>query len=294
MLDFRPVTVADKELVLSNIPQPCKKMCDFSFGNLVAWGVAENTRVAQQNGFVFLRSRFNGVKSYAFPWGNGNIADALEVLKEDSLERGGKLSFYCVAEEQLSVLSKIYGGRLKVQEQRDFFDYVYLRGNLATLKGRKYHSKKNHVNSFCKKNDYSFEELNDKNRDECLRFSHEWHKNGPRNPKLDEEMLVIDKAFGNIESLGLTGGIVRVNGKIVAYALGEPMADGETYCTHFEKASPEYPAAYAVINKLFAEKMLGEFKYINREDDAGSEGLRKAKTSYHPEYLIKKYYVEII
>ena len=72
------------------------------------------------------------------------------------------------------------------------------------------------------------------------------------------------------------------------------MADGETYCVHFEKASPEIPAAYAAINKLFAENSLGSFKYINREDDAGVEGLRKAKTSYQPEFLVKKYYAKII
>lgn len=294
MLDFKPVEVGDKELISAHIPEACKNMCDFTMGNLVAWGIAENTRVAQKDGFIFLRSRFNGVKSYAFPWGSGDIKNALKILEDDSCERGAELSFYCVAEEQLSVLSGIYGGRVKVQEQRDFFDYVYLCENLATLKGRRYHSKKNHVNSFCKKNNYSFEELNAENVGECLRFSHEWHKNGPRNPKLDEEMLVIDRAFADIESLGLTGALLRVDGKIVAYALGEPMADGETYCTHFEKASPEYPGAYAVINKLLAEKIAGEFKYINREDDAGSEGLRKAKTSYHPEFLVKKYYVEII
>ena len=152
MLDFKPVEVGDKELISAHIPEACKNMCDFTMGNLVAWGIAENTRVAQKDGFIFLRSRFNGVKSYAFPWGSGDIKNALKILEDDSCERGAVLSFYCVAEEQLSVLSGIYGGRVKVQEQRDFFDYVYLCENLATLKGRRYHSKKNHVNSFCKKN----------------------------------------------------------------------------------------------------------------------------------------------
>jgi hypothetical protein len=87
---------------------------------------------------------------------------------------------------------------------------------------------------------------------------------------------------------------VRVDGKIVAYTLGEPMCDGETFCVHFEKASPDFPQAYATINKLFAEKSLVDYKYINREDDAGVEGLRKAKLSYQPELLVKKYYAKII
>lgn len=294
MLKFRPVKITDRELILNNIPESSAQICDFSFGNIFCWSVGENTRIAQKDGFVFLRSRFNGVKSYAFPWGKGDIKIALEIMEADAKERNEAFSFYCLSEEQAEILKKIYGERLALEEQRDFFDYVYLRENLAFLKGRKYHSKKNHVNSFCKKNGFSYEELNGTNLKECLDFSHQWHKSGERNPKLDEEMLVIEKAFEHFNELHLSGALLRVNGKIVAYALGESMPDGKTYCTHFEKASPEYLTAYAVINKLFAENSLSEFQYINREDDAGVENLRKAKNSYHPEYLVKKYYGKIL
>lgn len=293
MLEFELITPDDKELIEENIPASVRNMCDFSFGNLVCWGAVENTRLACSGGFVFLRSRFNGVKAYAFPWGNGELDEAFQLLEADSRERSCKLNFYCVSEEQLEALKARYGERLFIEEQRDFFDYVYARENLAKLKGRKYHSKKNHVNSFLKRYSYAYEKINEKNLQECLEFSRLWHKQGERNPKLDEEKLVIDKAFKHFNDLGLSGALIRVDGKIVAYALGEAMADGETYCTHFEKGSNELPQAYAVINKLFAEVSLEGFKYINREDDAGSEGLRKAKTSYHPEFLVKKYYVEV-
>ncbi len=294
MLDFQPVKIEDRELILGNIPESVAQMCDFSFGNIFCWSVGENTRVAQRDGFVFLRSRFNGVKSYAFPWGKSDIKTALSIIEADARERNADLSFYCLSEEQADILKGFYGDKLLLEEQRDFFDYVYSRESLATLSGRKYHSKKNHVNSFCKKNNFSYEELNESNLSECLEFSHRWHKSGERNPKLDEERLVIDKAFRYFNELHLSGAILRVDDKIVAYALGEAMPDGKTYCTHFEKASPEYLTAYAVINKLFAENSLGDFQYINREDDAGAENLRKAKTSYHPEYLVKKYYGKIL
>jgi hypothetical protein len=72
------------------------------------------------------------------------------------------------------------------------------------------------------------------------------------------------------------------------------MYDGETFCVHFEKADKDFPTAYAAVNKLFAELLVNEYKYINREDDSGVEGLRKAKTSYQPEALVKKYYAKII
>lgn len=294
MLDFQPVKIEDRDLILENIPESVSQICDFSFGNIFCWSVGETTRVAEKDGFLFLRSRFNGIKSYAFPWGKGDTKAALKIIEEDAKERNADFSFYCLSEEQAEILKGIYGARLHLEEQRDFFDYVYLREKLATLSGKKYHSKKNHVNSFCKKNNFSYEELNEENLKECLEFSRLWHKGGERNPKLDEEMLVIEKAFEHFSELNLSGALIRVDGKIVAYALGEGMPDGKTYCTHFEKASPDYLTAYAVINKLFAENSLKEYQYINREDDAGAENLRKAKTSYNPERLIKKYYAKII
>ena len=294
MLDFKSVTIADKNKINNFIPDSCNQICDFSFGNIFSWGVAENTRIAEKDGFLFLRSRFTGVKSYAFPWGQGDIKKALAILSEDARERNADLSFYCLSEEQVDILKSIYGDSFVFEEQRDFFDYVYLSEKLSSLSGRKLHSKKNHVNSFLKKYNYTLEELNKGNLKECLAFSHAWHKNGPRNVKLDEEMIVIEKAFENYFELGLYGVVLKVDGNIIAYALGEPMADGKTFCTHFEKASPDFPTAYAAVNKLFAEKLEKDFQYINREDDAGSEGLRKAKLSYKPEYLVKKYYGKIV
>lgn len=294
MLDFEPVKIEHKDLISEYIPDSASPICDFTFGNIFCWSIAENTRIAMKDGFLFLRSRFNGIKSYAFPWGKGDIKVALKILEEDAKERNAPLSFYCLSEEQTATLKEIYGERFKAWEQRDFFDYVYLKENLAQLKGRKYHSKKNHINSFVKNFNFSYEELNENNLEECLEFSRQWHKNGTRNPKLDEELLVIEKAFKNFAQLGLFGGILRVDGEIVAYALGEKMPDGKTFCTHFEKASPQIPTAYAMINKIFTEKSLVGFEYVNREDDAGEENLRKAKTSYHPEFLVKKYYGKIL
>ncbi len=294
MLDLQHLKKDHKPLVERYIPGDCKKMCDFSFGNLYTWSAAEHTEIAEKDGFLYLRSTFNGVTSYAVPWGDGDINKALEEVRDDALLRGADLSFYCVSESQLASLRSFFGDSIIVNEQRDYFDYVYLRENLATLKGRKFHSKKNHVNSFCKKNNYVYEELSEKNLAECLQFSHSWHMMAESTQRLEAERQVIDCAFKNFSALGFLGALLRVDGNIVAYALGEPMADGETFCVHFEKASPEFPSAYAAINKLFAENSLQKFKYINREDDAGVEGLRKAKLSYQPEFLVKKYYAKVL
>ena len=294
MLDLQHLKTEHKALIEKYIPRECHQMCDFSFGNLYSWSAAEHTEFSEKDGFLYLRSTFNGVTSYAFPWGEGDINIALDEIQRDASEREADLSFYCIAENQLPFLQSFFGDKLIVKEQRDYFDYIYLRENLATLKGRKFHSKKNHVNSFCKKHNYHYEELSESNLTECLAFSHSWHMMSESTQRLEAERQVIDKAFRNFYKLGLKGALLRIDNEIVAYALGEPMCDNETFCVHFEKASPKYPQAYAAINKLFAEKSLGDYKYINREDDAGVEGLRKAKLSYQPEFLVKKYYAKII
>ncbi len=294
MLDLQHIKTEHKSLIDSYIPDYCKKMCEFTFGNLYAWGAAEHTEIAEKDGFLYISATFNGVTSYAVPWGTGDLSLALAEIEKDAVERDADLSFFCVAEEQIPLLHNYFGDSLVVKEQRDYFDYVYLRENLAELKGRKYHSKKNHVNSFLKKNKWSYEELTEKNLAECLEFSRWWHRISESTQRLEAERQVIDRAFSRFGKLGLSGAILRVDGKIVAYDLGEPMTDGETYCVHFEKASPEYPTAYAAVNKLFAERSLNDFKYINREDDAGVEGLRKAKASYHPEFFVKKYYAKVV
>lgn len=294
MLDLQHLKIQHKSLVERFIPDSCKKMCDFTFGNLYTWSAAEHTEFAEKDGFLFLRSTFNGVTSYAVPWGDGDMAVALKEVQNDALCRGADLSFYCVSEEQTEQLKSFFGDKLILKEQRDYFDYIYLRENLATLKGRRYHSKKNHVNTFCKKFNYAYEELNENNLEECLNFSRQWHMMNESTQQLEAERQVIDCAFKNFFELGFSGALLRVDGKIAAYSLGEPMADGETYCVHFEKASSDIPTAYATVNKMFAENLPTKFKYINREDDAGVEGLRKAKTSYHPEFLLKKYYAKVI
>ena len=294
MLEMRHLRLSDKALIEKYIPDCCKQMCDFTFGNLYCWSAAEHTEIAEKDDFLFLRSTFNGVTSYAFPWGEGDMNKALSLVVSDSQKRGADLSFFCVAQEQIPYLESFFGSRLIIKEQRDYFDYVYSSESLSALSGRRLHSKKNHVNSFNRKHKYSFEELKHGNIGECLEFSHKWFMENESTQRLEAERQVIDCAFKNYNELSFKGALLRVNGQVQAYCLGEPMADGESFCTHFEKASADFQGAYAVVNMLFADMLKNEYKYINREDDAGVEGLRKAKSSYQPLHLVKKYYAKVI
>ncbi len=294
MLELRHLSLDDKYLIDKYIPDCCKKMCDFTFGNLYTWSMAEHTEIAESNGFLFLRSTFNGVTSYAFPWGEGDCKSALQEICDDARERGADLSFYCVADEQLPLLMSFFGDGLVFKEQRDYFDYVYFSEKLATLSGRKLHSKKNHVNSFTKKYDYTVEDICANNVEECASFSKKWFKENESTQALEAERQVIGRALKNLSDLYFDGILLKVKGEAVAFCLGEKMADGETFCVHFEKALKDYATAYSVVNSLFAQKLQKRYKYINREDDAGVDGLRKAKLSYQPEFLVKKYYAKVI
>ncbi len=294
MLEFRHIKTDDKEILNKYMPLSVKQMCDFNFGNLYCWSAKEHTEFCEKDGFLYIRSTFNGVRSYAFPWGEGDVKCALSQICEDSKEREADLSFYCVSEEQLSVLKAFFNEKLCVKEHRDYFDYIYLSEKLATLSGRKLHSKKNHVNSFVKRYNYSLEEIGQHNLEECKAFSGKWFMENESSQTLEAERQVINLAFKKYDKLGFYGCALRVDGKIIAFCLGEEMPDEETFCVHFEKADSNYRTAYAALNKLFSEKLSGKYKYINREDDAGAEGLRKAKFSYNPEYLVKKYYAKVL
>ncbi len=294
MLELKHIKTTDKEIFEKYIPDSVKQMCDFSFGNLYCWSAKEHTEFCEKDGFLYMRSTFNGVRSYAFPWGDGDVYAALGEICRDAVEREADLSFYCVSEEQLRVLKSYFKENLCVKEHRDYFDYVYLTENLAKLSGRNLHSKKNHVNSFVKKFNYTFEELSQNNISECKAFSDKWFMANESTQMLEAERQVINSAFKKYGDLGFYGYALRVEGEIIAFCLGEQMSDGETFCVHFEKALADYKSAYEALYKLFSEKLSAKYKYVNREDDAGVEGLRKAKLSYNPEYLVKKYYAKVL
>ena len=137
--------------------------------------------------------------------------------------------------------------------------------------------------------------INESNIEECRVFNSQWERhNGNKNPEeLSDENKAIQIALNNFTELGLVGGLLRVNGRIEAYTLGEPL-NSETFCTHIEKANADLRGAYPLINQQFAENELSAYKYVNREEDTGSEGLRQAKMSYHPEFFIESYFARYI
>ena len=159
---------------------------------------------------------------------------------------------------------------------------------MAYLKGKKYHGKRNHITNFKKNNpNWSFEVLNRDNIQECIALHTEWIKNHEDDADYSFEFEAVLTAFENYEELGFLGGLIRVDGKVIAYTMGERHSD-RLFVTHFEKAPAEIQGAYPIINQEFTKNCLMEYEYVNREEDLGIEGLRKAKQSYYPEIRLEK------
>ncbi|NBF39702.1 MAG: DUF2156 domain-containing protein [Spirochaetes bacterium] len=173
-------------------------------------------------------------------------------------------------------------------EDRDNFDYLYLRSDLAALQGRKYHKKRNLVNAFI--NNYTYDEspLTPQNISEAFQVLNQWRE---ERTEKDDDYEAAREALELVDSLGLHGYIVHVDGTPAAYTLGEALMKGRSFAVHFEKAIGDYKGIYQFINRAFASVLPRHYHYINREQDLGDEGLRQAKMTYRPFGFVKKYKV---
>ena len=204
----------------------------------------------------------------------------------------GRLVLHCIKEDK-ALLEMFYGERAKISTDRDHYDYIYSREKLCTLAGKKLHAKRNYINRF-KTGNWSYEPITQANLPDCRVMQQEWCKTNNCCTDADkrDECCAVQQAFRHFDELGFTGGCLRQDGQVVAYTIGEPL-NSNTFIVHIEKAFADIPGAYPMINQQFVEHAMKDFEYVNREDDVGDEGLRKAKLSYYPERLLEDYIVEI-
>ncbi len=258
--------------------------CEFTPANLLLWANMFETKFAVMEDTLCLC--YEEANGPIFALLGGNIKEKIGIVTEYCLERNivPKIS---LNEEQLVEI----GEDFDIFESEKSAEYIYSADALAALQGKKYHSKRNHISAFSKQYNWTFEELSIANKKEILEISDNWITD---NEKADEMSINTDREgiemlLNNFSAFRARGGIIRVGGKAVAFCLGTPISD-TVFDVNFEKALPEYKGAYAVINREFAAS-LSDFRYINREDDLGIAGLRKAKLSYRPQKILKKYII---
>lgn len=288
MLTFSKPTIEDKAWVDECFRYVNSFNCEYTFGNLFVWSTAYRTEIACFEGFMICRWGKAPDYKYSLPIGKGNFKKAVEEIIADAKSFGIKPVMYGVTENFKKLLDEYFPNKFDYIYDEGDFDYIYSVEKMASLSGKKYHGKRNHITNFKKNHpDWSFEIIDSSNINECIELHSNWINTHEDDSDYSFEFEAVLTAFENYEKLGFVGGILKVDGNAIAYTMGERHSD-ELFVTHFEKAPPEIQGAYPIINQEFTKNCLMDYQFVNREEDLGIEGLRKAKQSYNPEILLKK------
>lgn len=265
-----------------------------SFENLFIWSKDENIQISVDNDAIYVRADLGKGVFYLPPIvkDTANFIPCINKLyfyhkqKESSAFKIKAMPTY-----MLDYIEKSGGFEfiMRTAFDRDNSDYIYLTESFSTFKGKKLHSKRNHINNFLKKYDYTIKEYNKELRKDIDDILDRWVENGSIFD--DGEKYALNKALDNFEELELKGIIVYVLDKPVAFEIGFKTIFNVGFC-FFEKADIEYDGVFSFISNYFVKTCLRDTKYINRQEDMGMEGLRKSKLSYNPIFLFNKYTIE--
>lgn len=262
-----------------------------SFGSSVVWQKNHETKICHYKDFLLTAYMDEeGKINFIYPVGDGDEKDAIEFMLNYAKEQGLTPAVTCMGEQQAQKMESFYPGRFKTKKNRDIAEYIYLAEDLSGLRGRKYHGKRNHVKRFKEDNNWSFACIDQTNIEDAVFVAKEWckEKGCKKGDAFSNERCALKETFAHFDALKMQGAIIKVDGQPVAMAIGEEI-NPECFIVHFEKAIGNIQGAYAAINNMFAQELEKKgYTYINREEDLGIEGMRKAKLSYRPVILLEK------
>ena len=290
MSDLHLVSLEDKDWINAILSQVDFYTCEYPFGNVFSYGAKMEIKVGNIADCLVTKCVQDDYVMYCCPIGKGDIKKAVEFILDDARKDGRDFEIFAINPDAAEIISKEFSDVLDVFLVRDTFDYIYSSEDLINLSGKKYQPKRNHISYFMKNNNWTYERINKDNANECYEMSKLWLEGALEEYKeeLEGELKIIKRVFDNYDNLDFVGGLIRVDGKVVAYTMGEG-ASNDVFCVHIEKAFADIRGAYPMINQQFVKNELSGYKYINREDDTGAENLRKAKLSYYPVILAEKY-----
>ncbi len=291
MINFQNVTLERKSAMEAVLQKTVDRGCEYSFANLYLWGRQKAAFVGDD--LVFF-SQFDRKSVYLFPVGSGNRKQSVDAIMADAAQRGIPCRLTSLTEADRAQLEALYPGKFRYHVSRDSFDYVYDIHGLADLTGRKYQRKRNHINRFLQEYpDYTAEPLTGENTAQAEELACRWYESRlSEDPHQDFHMerAAIFKALRHWQALGMEGMLLKAGGRVLAMTMGSPLNE-TTFDIHFEKALEKSDGVYGMINREFARYLREKYpalKWLNREDDMGLEGLRKAKLSYSPDLMIEK------
>ena len=296
-IEFKRFELSDKELYERYLFREAGRGCEFSFANLYLWG---RQSFAEMLGEIVLFSQFDRRSVYPYPLGVGDKRLALDAIIADSRARGIPCRITGINGEGRALIEELYPGKFRFHSDEGSFDYVYRIDDLADLAGRKYSSKRNHLNRFFEAHpDALAVPISDENIEAVRAMAAEWYEGRIKeNPNADFEMerVALWRALRDYSSLGMEGLVLAEGERVLGFALASRLSE-DTFDVHFEKALSEVQGAYPAINCEMAKHIRAKYpqiKYLDREEDMGIEGLRRAKQSYHPHHMVIKYWAHLL
>ncbi len=224
------------------------------------------------------------------------LKETVLLAKEKFEEAGQPFIMRLIPEVVVKELQKAFGSKLVIEDDRANYDYIYEKDALIHLRGRSLHSKKNHLNYFNNNYTYEYKHMTSCMADDAMRFIKEFNAKKDIPPHEMELLMMEERAmrnvFENIEDGGYQGGVIYIDGKIEALSVGSLMTD-DMAVVHIEKGNTDYRGIYQAINTEFCKHLPEHITRVNREEDMGLPGLRKAKLSYKPIKLLDKYIITI-
>lgn len=293
MIPFHSLDVQNKSAYDAYLMHCGARGCEYNFSNLYLWG---RQRAAFYEDSLVFFSQFNRKSVYLFPLTHGDLKPALEAIIHDARTRDIPCRLTGLMQADCEQLEQLFPGRFRFHVDRNGFDYVYAIGELAELKGRKFQRKRNHLNRFRQNYvGYTVEPITEENTAEVVQLLDRWYADRLLADPLADfimEQKAIYKALCHREELGIEGIVLRYNGQLLAMTMGSPLS-ANTFDVQFEKALDFADGAYPAINWEFARYLQAKYphlQWLNREDDLGLEGLRKAKLAYCPDHMIEKWW----
>ncbi len=296
---FKNLTIDDKEIIEKYVDKENLESYEYLFSSLYMWRKLNSVKYKIINNALVIEKNEEGKGTfYAQPFGydKEKLTELIDIL----IERNSNFTdrdflFGDVNEEFVNDLKKYTGFKIEEIEDVNDFEYVYSTNDLIELKGKKYHGKKNHFNSFNKSYSYEIKTIdNEKVIKDCLTLLHKWHDEVA--VTVDKEMLMeidaIKDLFSELHYFDLKSIAVYVDGDLAGFAVGERVND-KMAVIHVERGEIAYKGVYAFLNRIFLTESFSDTEFVNRQEDTGNEGLRKAKQSYHPVKMVKKYLVKV-
>ena len=280
-MEFRQIRLEDKPIIEKYLSAENSIGSDSNFTNMFIWRVDYQISYAVEDGMLFVRLSHPSFGTvYHLPVG-GDVCRGVERLKK---EVGADLVI-CPLNEFQRRKAEEFCPDMTITHVRSMDDYVYRISDLIDLKGKKYHGKRNHLNYFLNTYAWEYHPITKDKIEDCHRAVNFWVKD--RNDSPEEELRAMDDLFLHYEALGVKGAYITVDGEIKGVTVGEEHHG--VALIHVEKCDMDIRGIYVAINQMFLSHEFSHLEYVNREEDMGSEGLRHAKMSYHPAFLIERF-----